>query len=224
MSFETGHISARHPLSMTAYLYNVSSIACLPAAGVDVGVEIRCPDDQSAYGADTGGRVQGFLLWLRLWFLWLSGGDIPAIYHSPRLWRMNRQSARMQKCAISSVRCFASFYTLFPRGLSGGQFLERLCALSLMGRVRIYRMRFWGSVLQIRALLICYDHGWWRAPLGILGRVYCGFWPVHLWPDWWSVLRKKHKKIPDVSTRDDNFACRFAAINNNVLLAFRRHC
>lgn len=78
----------------------------------------------------------------------------------------------------------AILFYLFGRGVSRTQFMERMCRLSLYGRVRIFGIRSWGTVLVRRALLICYDHGWWRAPIGEFGRVRHGFWHVHLWPEW----------------------------------------
>ena len=176
MSFETGYVSDRK----FVYLHSVSPIAILPAAGLEIGLVIRCADGQGGYGVDSG--ALGFLAWLRLWFLWLSGGEVPVAQLPECNWTMNRQSARMQKCSISSARSYASFYTLCRRGLSRGQFTERLCALSLFGRVQIYGIYFWGSVLRRRAQLVCYDHGWWRTPLGVFGDLYSGFWFAHLWP------------------------------------------
>ena len=65
---------------------------------------------------------------------------------------------------------------------ASGKWTEFMSLHSPLGRVFIYCMIFWGSVAQRRALLVCYDHGWWRAPLGAMGRLRSGVWAAHLWP------------------------------------------
>ncbi|PHQ59894.1 MAG: hypothetical protein COC03_04230 [Robiginitomaculum sp.] len=75
---------------------------------------------------------------------------------------------------IPPVRSFNALFRLCGKSISRTQFLERICVLLPLGRVRIYQMCSWGSVLQRRALLICYDHGWWPAHIGAMGRVKSG--------------------------------------------------
>lgn len=125
-----------------------------------------------------------FLLWLRVFLDWLSGDKYSAA-KTPILEPLitNRHDRRMARRKIPSVRCWSILFHLCGRGVSRRQFMERMCAISVLGRVRIYRLRSWGNVLVRRARLICYDHGWWRAPIGDFGRLYCGIWPLYAWKD-----------------------------------------
>ncbi len=129
--------------------------------------------------------VQIFLVcWLQIWLDWLRGEEYaadPTQIREPAI--LNRHDRRMVGRKIPPVRSHNILFHLFGKTMSRTQFLERLCMLSPLGRVRIYRFRYWGSVLQRQALLICYDHGWWRTPLSGMGRVNGGLWRVHLWPN-----------------------------------------
>lgn len=128
----------------------------------------------------------GFLLWLRIFLGWLSRekreiNAVPML----KLAIVNRQCRRVLPHSGSFLRERSMLYHLFGRGLSRRQFMEKLCKLSLSCRVRIYGIRSGGgNVLVRRAKLVCYDHGWWREPIGDFGRVRCGVWRVHLWPEW----------------------------------------
>lgn len=147
-----------------------------------------------------GGRpvngALGFFVWFQIWLDWLwagcdfgcgVGSDVSGGQDLP-----NRYLRRLERCTLPPVRNFGVFWFLFPRGISGGQYMELLCRLSPLGRARIYGFVYYGSVLQRRALLVCYDHGWWREPLGVFGRVRCGVWRVHLWPGWWFCVVVLH--------------------------------
>jgi len=142
----------------------------------------RMPTYQDTQRTSRGVLV--FLVWLQIWLDWFRGLEYVA--HPTRIRKpaiVNRHCRRMVRRTIPPVRCFNILFHLCGKTLSRTQFLELMCVLMPLGRVRIYSISFWGSVLQRRALLICYDHGWWRAPLGIMGRVSGGFWRVHLWPN-----------------------------------------
>ncbi len=130
--------------------------------------------------------IEGFLIWLRIWLDWLSGKDQAATSFSQqgKDREVNRHRRRMKKRRIPIARLRYPLYNLCGKGLSITQFLELECALSLHGRINVYSLRYFGSVLQRRALLVCYDHGWWRAPIGKMGYLCCGMWRVHLWPEW----------------------------------------
>ena len=130
--------------------------------------------------------VEGFLIWLRIWLNWLSGERVSGPTYATRdeTPEINRHRRRMRTRIVPIVRLRYPLYYLCGKGLSTTQFLELECALSLRGRVRVYSLRYAGSVLRRRAMLICYDHGWWRTPIGKLGRVYCGFWPIYIWVNW----------------------------------------
>jgi len=122
----------------------------------------------------TNNSVLTWLLWLRLWVM-NTCGMRPAIARRSRskssqiLPRARRLSnAHFARCPLPPARNLGAVRALLPRGLSPTQTQERLARLSVLGRVRIYQICFWGSVLLRRAVLVCYDHGWWRAPLRYL--------------------------------------------------------
>ena len=128
--------------------------------------------------------VQVFLLWLRIWLDWLCGQEYAigsTQIRKPAL--VNRRCRRMALRKTPPARSYNILFHLCGKTLSRTQFLELMCVLMPLGRVRIYGMWFRGSALQRRALLICYDHGWWRAPLGEMGRVNGGVWHAHLRPN-----------------------------------------
>jgi len=92
--------------------------------------------------------------------------------------RANRHArAHFTRCALPPARNLAPLRALQPRGLSPTQSLERLARISILGRVRLYDIPSCGSVLLRRALLVCYDHGWWRAPLLRLSEIVCPLRP-----------------------------------------------
>jgi len=140
--------------------------------------------------------VEGFLIWLRIWLNWLSGERMTGSSYSTRDDddEVNRHRRRMNKRSFPVARLRQPLHDLCGKGLSRTQFLELECKLSLRGRIRVYGLRYAGSVLQRRALLICYDHGWWRTPIGDFGRVYCGLWPIFIWVNWCFISSPKTKK------------------------------
>ncbi len=77
----------------------------------------------------------------------------------------NRYHRRLARHTLGPTRDYGVYGDVLPRGLSQNQFLEGVCRISGLGRIFIYRMHYWGNKLLRRAALICYDHGWWRAPL-----------------------------------------------------------
>jgi len=131
--------------------------------------------------------------WLLHPFLWLLhhwlGAYCPGLRHSagmpqfPACQRANRYDRKISQRRVSQVRDLSSFAVLLPRGLSPTQYLERMSRISIFGRLRLYNISAVGSVLRRRAMLICYDHGWWRTPIGPMGLLGCGVWRVHLWPN-----------------------------------------
>jgi len=132
--------------------------------------------------------------WMLLPFLWLLRNWLvaycpelrPAHFDAqPLHWskinrRYRRQYRRMKTHPVPPARNVTPYRTLLPRGLSPTQFLERMSRISTLGRVCLYRIRASGSVLRRRALLVCYDHGWWRAPIT---RLHAGLWIVYLRPN-----------------------------------------
>ena len=123
-----------------------------------------------AISAPASSGVWAWLFWLRQWFACCYGGAGEGhniTQTDPQgLNRTSRHSrAYFERCALPPARDLSSLRALHPRGLSPTQIQERLARMSVLGRVRIYLIPAWGSVLVRRAALICYDHGWWRAPL-----------------------------------------------------------
>lgn len=150
----------------------------------------------TARGCGRNARAWGFLLWLRVFLNWLSGEKCLAVQVpilEPAI--INRHDRRALGRAKTPVSEIAMLFHLFGRGISRTGFMERMCRLSLHCRVRIYRLRFWGNVLVRRARLVCYDHGWWREPIGDLGRICCGVWRVHLWPEWLHPFVQAQKPV-----------------------------
>jgi len=151
-------------------------------------------EDGSKSVCERTNGVRVFFVWLNICFnvwlnrcldVWLGGGaDLEQAPEQASVSNRHRRrmACRIDRRTLPPARNLSPFYLLGRVGVSRTQFTERLCALSALGRVFIYRMGYSGSVLQRRALLICYDHGWWRAPLGAMGRLRCGVWRVHLWP------------------------------------------
>ena len=115
-------------------------------------------------------EIWAWVYWVRVW-LGLScdmeEADGPIETSSPQYSNraQRRWIARYCRCGSPIADKLYVLRMMLPAGLTENQKLERLSHLSKMGRVRIYGMNFWGSVLQRRAQLICYDHGWWRSPL-----------------------------------------------------------
>ena len=195
-------VSAHQPNLKTACLGGVS----LHVIQIGYGVlpefecnELECAEyeDASPYAQNQSTQFNGklaFLVWIRHWLHWLCGGQgEPFTASKPKT--PNRFERRAENCSISFVRYYHHYWKLCPQDLSPAQFLERVCRLSPLGRICIFRMRQSGSVLRRRALLICYDHGWWREPINHMGRVRCGIWHVHLLPDWRLYLGAPMNKI-----------------------------
>ena len=178
-------------------------IACLssvsPVVVLGLGDGSVVEDVRFEHGRRPVNGALGFFVWFRIWldWLWAGGGfgrgldpDISGEQDWPNR-QLRRLDLHMARRTVPPVRNFGIFWFLCPRGISGAQFMEWLCRLSPLGRARIYGFVCYGSVLQRRALLVCYDHGWWREPLGVFGRVRCGVWRVHLWPYWLYFIKTR---------------------------------
>ncbi len=211
-----------------ACLSSVSPLSFVVVLGVwDGFVDVRSAHAHKLPTYPTNG-VLVFFVWFQVWLNWLLvGGDFgrgldPDMFGEQDL--PNRQLRRLDlhmarraaRRTAPLVRNFGVFWVLCPSGISGAQFMEWLCRLSPLGRVSIYGFVDFGSVLQRRALLVCYDHGWWREPLGRFGRLYCGVWFVHLWPWWLGFIKPRYKikqpykKTPGIAAQGDKFACLFS--------------
>ena len=127
--------------------------------------------------------VWAWLFWLRQWLGGCYGGKAARGRRAmpigaQGLSRKRRHSrAYFARCALPPARDLSALRGLLPRELSPTQTQERLARISVLGRVRIYLIAHVGSVLRRRAVLVCYDHGWWRAPLLRLGELICPLRP-----------------------------------------------
>ena len=136
-----------------------------------------------AISTTSSSGVWAWLFWLRQWLTCCYGGATAAERNSEPaaaqdLNRARRHShAYFERCALPPARDLGTLRELLPRELSPTQTQERLARISILGRVRIYQISFWGSVLLRRAQLVCYDHGWWRAPVLRLSELVCPLRP-----------------------------------------------
>lgn len=123
--------------------------------------------------------LQGFLVWLRLWLGWISGERSPdsrsnvPTYCEPR--QRRRLCERFERCDLPPSRDTRPFRRLIGRCQTRGEYLERLCRLSVNGRIRIYRFIYF-SHRQVREALMA---------LGSLKDQSGGIWlwSAYLWPD-----------------------------------------
>jgi len=136
-----------------------------------------------ARSAPATSGVWAWLFWLRHWLVGYCGGSFNAGRSSaptsarPINRRRRHSRAYFARCNLPPARNLSSLRALMPRDLSPTQSQERIARISVLGRVTIYRIPFWGSVLLRRALLVCYDHGWWRTPLLCLNELVCPLRP-----------------------------------------------
>lgn len=82
---------------------------------------------------------------------------------------------------IRAIRRRVYIDHLLFKGLSPCQKKEKQVRLSGLGRICIYGLRYWGTRLQARARLTCYDHGWWRMPH--TSALRDGMWDAQLPPN-----------------------------------------
>jgi len=126
--------------------------------GVSLGVVMFVQRDGYA-DAPVCGRASGvsvFFSWLNICFsVWLNRcldvwlGEAGTLLAPEQAGVGNRYRRRMvrriARCTLPPVRNFSSFYQLGPKGISPTQFMERLCALSPLGRLRcgVWRVHLW---------------------------------------------------------------------------------
>lgn len=185
MSFLPLHIVRPTPLGKPR-TKSLTKLVCLNTVSPAV-VWFVCSGSSSGYnrhGANTSG-IWAFLVWLRIWLDWLHGGGVASeLAQAVESDLPNRKARRIERCKISSLRDLSLYHLLLGRGFSPAQFLDRVSRISPLGRLRLMGIAQWATRQQYQAMLTCYDLGWWRAPLGEFGRVYCGVWYVHVWPGW----------------------------------------
>ncbi|WP_371396178.1 hypothetical protein [Fretibacter rubidus] len=86
-----------------------------------------------------------------------------------------RRGARFAARAVPPARNYAPFYQYAARGLSPTQFMERLCRLSVHGRISVYRMIYWSSRMVREAVMAMFTRGDFRMADGV--------WDAHSVPD-----------------------------------------
>jgi len=140
----------------------------------------------------SGGFVPGFLsgvwLWLRLCVYMVTGlGDpfeaepfdadiefIPKPYQASRVNRhLYQHFARRRR--VAPALCLTPFHGFGSRRITHAQFLERLCRLSVWGRIRVYAMGCWAPRRVRQALIAVFMYTEFRRPSGLCR--------AHLWPN-----------------------------------------
>ena len=129
--------------------------------------------------------VCGVLSAIWLWLAALSRGMMrgtfcfddarPARRSSPANRELRARRARFDNRPVPPARNHAVLRKLYGRGLSRTQFLERLCCLSVDGRIRIYYFVYYSHRLTREALMAIMQRGDFRGP--------CGLWAAHIAPD-----------------------------------------
>lgn len=94
--------------------------------------------------------------------------------------RRHLDSYAETRASFPLVRRVSTLFRLLMRGKTPGQRQALEARLSVQGHINIYDMPYWGTILLRRAQLVCYDHGWWRAPQ--TAAVNGGMWDAQL-PD-----------------------------------------
>ena len=127
------------------------------------------------------GVLSAIWLWLQYMSRGLLGrgvihGDRSEISRSfPANRELRARLARFENRRIPPARDHDMLRRLYGRGQSRTQFLERLCRLSVDGRIRVYRIPYWSSRAAREAFMAIFSRGDFRAP--------CGLWDAHIAPD-----------------------------------------
>ncbi len=191
MSFKTSHIRAlpnRKAASLRGTL--------LPAhAGLGIGGE-ALPEN----------GISGFLVWLRLWFACVAEGVLTDIFSHRKITSQRgyqrppsllpdsaraaiapqvlcgRRRRRILARGLPPSRRYDGLQYLNDRQLTGNQFLERACRLSVGGRVGIYGLEYRLRLCQRRhEVSACFADVRTVAPIG--SGVSVGVSKFHLGPD-----------------------------------------
>ena len=150
---------------------------------MDLNGKIYGGENHAPMGGSMG--LCGVLSAIWLWLLALprgmmraefsSGGSRPIGRSFPANRELRARCARFENRPLPPARNHAVLRRLYGRGLSRTQFLERLCSLSVDGRMRIYYMVYWSSRMSREALMAIFSRGDFRAP--------CGLCDAHVAPD-----------------------------------------
>lgn len=165
-----------------AYEHALRNMRKNPASAVAMG---------ETASTQTHGKVYGSLLWLYRLFIRLTVGEgdpLPKADYKDEAFvskysRSTRRLIKQNRLFLDMRRLTTQIYIdrLMFGGLTPAQKQEKLARISPRGRIAVYGFRYWGTRLQARARLACYDHGWWRMPhTSALGG---GMWDVQLPPN-----------------------------------------
>ena len=86
---------------------------------------------------------------------------------SPANRELRARCARFANRPIPPARDHDVLRDLYGRGISRTQFLERLCRLSVDGRIRIYYFVYYSHRLTREAFMAIFTRGIFRAPQGL---------------------------------------------------------
>lgn len=130
----------------------------------------------SAAHIPSNSGVSGVLSFIWLWLAALSRGVFGhGVIHDetpqkPHWVPVNRAQRKLYhhhpNSPLPPARNLAPFYRFGPR-VSPTQFLERLCRLSVDGRIRVYDMVYWSSRAAREAFMAIFARGEFRAPRGL---------------------------------------------------------
>ena len=141
--------------------------------------------DVSTTPRGLGGFMSVVWMWLRLCVYVVTGHGEPLEVDTQRAMgvrRLNRARRHLNhhftkpsvRGAGKPARNLAPFCAFGPRRVSPTQFMERLCRLSLWGRVSIYKFLYYAHRQVREALWAMFACGDFREPRGLCD--------AHLWP------------------------------------------
>ena len=119
------------------------------------------------------GVLSAIWLWLQYMSRGLLGrgvihGDRSEISRSfPANRELRARLARFENRPVPPARDHDMLRRLYGRGLSRTQFLERLCRLSVDGRINVYRIAYWSSRMAREAFMAIFARGDFRMADGV---------------------------------------------------------
>ncbi|WP_371398033.1 hypothetical protein [Fretibacter rubidus] len=147
---------------------------------MDLNAPLYRDDMAPRYGAVNHG-VYGVLARIFLWLRAVLGQEVRphASAQNYDVYTLNRERRHRQvrffTRAVPPARNHGPFHKFGPRGVSPTQFLERLCRLSVDGRITVYRMVYWSSRMTREAFMAILIFGEFRKAAGL--------WDAHIPPD-----------------------------------------
>jgi len=141
--------------------------------------------DVSTTPRGLGGFMLAVWMWLRLCVYVVTGRSDPLEEEAQRAMRVRRPNRARRhlnhhftkpsvRGGLKPARNLSPFCAFGPRRVSPTQFMERLCRLSLWGRVSIYKFLYYAHRQVREALWAMFERGDFREPDGLCA--------AHLWP------------------------------------------